>query len=552
MSDQEIGRSVGLQPIVQVAEERLGIPRDALSLYGDYKAKVSTEFVQNSSKGNGKLILVTAMSPTPAGEGKTTTTLGLTDALNQIGIKASACLREPSLGPSFGMKGGAHGGGRAQVAPMEDINLHFTGDIHAVTSAHNLLASLIDNHLYWGNRLDFDVENINWRRVLDLNDRALRDVSVRVKSKLRRKTGFDITAASEIMAVLCLADDMANLQERLGHLVVGKTSKGRPITANELSATGALSVVLKDALTPNLIQTLEHQAVFMHGGPFANIAHGCNSVIATRTALACSEYVVTEAGFGADLGFEKFVNIKCRQSGLMPDAVVIVATIRALKMHGGVALEDLEGPSVEAVSEGVTNLICHIENVQKLGFEPIVAVNQFTSDSEAEIAEVISRVENAGATIVQSSHWRDGGKGAVELAQAVRSSIESGQSSGRLLYENDLSLKEKISKVATEIYRADGVDFLNDSSQELNYLEEQGFGQLPICIAKTQYSFSVDANQLGAPTGHRLTVREVNLKAGAGFVVVICGNIMTMPGLPRRPAANQLTLDDQGQIDGLF
>ena len=553
MKDQEIARQIELQPIVDIANEKLDIPADALNAFGRVKAKVSFDYVMsNLSPSRGKLVLVTAMSPTPAGEGKTTTTVGLTDALNQIGVSSTACLREPSLGPSFGMKGGAHGGGRAQVAPMEDINLHFTGDLHAVTSAHNLLASLVDNHLYWGNTLELDPDRINWRRVVDLNDRALRDINLRVRRRLRRDSGFDITAASEIMAVLCLSEDLADLKRRLGSIAVGLSTTDELIKADALEGTSALGALLRDAMAPNLVQTLEHNPVFVHGGPFANIAHGCNSVLATRLALSHSDLVVTEAGFGADLGAEKFMNIKCRQSGLQPHGIVIVTTIRSLKMHGGVDVDNLTNEDIEAVRRGAPNLVRHIENIRKFGYEPVVAVNHFESDSTGEIEAVLEVIDETGCVGVVASQWRDGGAGAVDLANAVVKSVDAAPPSPNWLYRNDESLTAKIDAVAREVYRADGVDYLNDSAADLERLESQGFGSLPICIAKTQYSFSGDPKLLGAPTGHRLSVREVQLKAGAGFVVVICGNIMTMPGLPRRPAAVDFTLDEHGEIGGLF
>lgn len=553
MNDQEIAREIELRSIVDIATEKLAIPPDAIHAYGRTKAKISFDYVMaNRAPSHGKLVLVTAMSPTPAGEGKTTTTIGLTDALNLIGVNACACLREPSLGPSFGMKGGAHGGGRAQVAPMEDINLHFTGDLHAVTSAHNLLASLVDNHLYWGNQFDLDPDKVSWRRVVDLNDRALREINLRVRRRLTRDAGFDITAASEIMAVFCLAEDLSDLKSRLGSIVVGPTAEDQLITADDLEATSALGALLRDAMAPNLVQTLEHNPVFVHGGPFANIAHGCNSVLATRLALAHSDFVVTEAGFGADLGAEKFLNIKCRQSGLKPDAIVIVSTVRSLKMHGGVEVEDLENEDVESVRRGAPNLIRHIENIRKVGYEPVVVVNRFDADTEAEIEAALSVIDSLGCVGVVGSQWRDGGAGGVEVAKAVVQSVESSQPSLKWLYQNDDALSAKIESVASEVYRADGVDYLNETEAELKRFETLGFGSLPICIAKTQYSFSGDPKLLGAPSGHRLSVREVQLKAGAGFVVAICGNIMTMPGLPRRPAAADFTLDDNGQIGGLF
>lgn len=553
MNDQEIAREIELRPIVDLATGKLDIPSDAIHSYGRTKAKIAFDYVMSHrAPSRGKLVLVTAMSPTPAGEGKTTTTIGLTDALNLIGVNSSACLREPSLGPSFGMKGGAHGGGHAQVAPMEDINLHFTGDLHAVTSAHNLLASLVDNHLYWGNQLELEPDKVSWRRVVDLNDRALREINLRVRRRLTRDAGFDITAASEIMAVLCLAEDLADLKRRLGSIVVGPSAKDELITANDLEATSALGALLRDAMAPNLVQTLEHNPVFVHGGPFANIAHGCNSVLATRLALAHSDFVVTEAGFGADLGAEKFLNIKCRQSGLKPDAIVIVSTVRSLKMHGGVEVADLESEDIDAVGRGAPNLIRHIENIRKVGYKPIVVVNRFDADTEAEIEAALNVIDGLGCVGVVGSQWRDGGRGAVDVAKAVVKSVESAPSAPHWLYQNEDSLTAKIESVAREVYRAEGVDYLNDTAAELERFDQLGFGSLPICIAKTQYSFSGDPKLLGAPSGHRLSVREVLLKAGAGFVVAICGNIMTMPGLPRRPAAADFTLDDNGEIGGLF
>ena len=553
MSDQEIARNIPLRPIVEIAEEKLGIPSSALESYGKLKAKVSHDYLRTvSQKEQGKLVLVTAVSPTPAGEGKTTTSIGLTDGLNLIGAKASACLREPSLGPSFGMKGGAHGGGRSQIAPMEDINLHFTGDIHAVTASHNLLASLVDNHLYWGNQLQLDPESVSFRRVLDLNDRALRAINLRVRKSLTRSSGFDITAASEIMAILCLAENFENLQDRLGSIFVGNTLEGNYKFGREFDAENAMAALLRDAMAPNLVQTLEHNPVFVHGGPFANIAHGCNSILATRLALAHSDVVVTEAGFGADLGAEKFFNIKCRQAGLQPDVVVIVATIRSMKMQGGVAVDDLTKEDVPAVAKGLVNLARHVENVQKFGYDPIVSINQFEADTDAELKCVLDAVEELGCEGVLASHWRDGGRGGVQVAEAVQRKLQNSPAELKLLYEDNASLSEKIETVAREVYRAEGVDYLGDTLAELRNFEKHGFGSLPVCIAKTQYSFSADPKLLGAPNGHRLTVREVELKSGAGFVVAICGSIMKMPGLPRRPAAVDFTLSESGEIGGLF
>ena len=553
MNDLEIAKQVKLQNIVDVARQSLDIPLDAITPFGTLKAKLALDYLlESGERSTGKLVLVTGMSPTPAGEGKTTTTIGLSDALNQLGKSSVACLREPSLGPNFGMKGGAHGGGYAQVAPMDDINLHFTGDLHAVTSAHNLLASLIDNHLYWGNKLGIDVESIMWRRVVDLNDRALRDIDVRVRRQLTRSTGFDITAASELMAVLCLSENLVNLQERLSELVVGKTKSGEWIRAGDLGARSALAVLLKDALSPNLVQSLEHNPVFIHGGPFANIAHGCNSVLATRVALAHADVVVTEAGFGADLGAEKFLNIKCRQTGLWPDVVVVVATVRALKMQGGVPLDELSKESSQAVVNGAENLKRHVANLRKFGFEPIVSVNRFTTDSEEELQAILNVCKELRVRGGIANYWSEGGPGGEQIASEVLDCFSNDEVKPRYLYPDDMPLSDKVRTVAREIYRADGVEFLHDTETELQQFEAMGFGNLPVCIAKTQYSFSSDPNLLGAASGHRLSVREVQLKAGAGFVVVICGNIMTMPGLPRKPAAENLTLNEMGEIGGLF
>jgi formate--tetrahydrofolate ligase len=554
-TDIEIAREASMKPITEVAH-KVGIPSDALLQYGPTKAKVTADFIDSlKTRPDGKLILVTAINPTPAGEGKTTTTVGLGDGLNRIGKKAIMALREPSLGPCFGVKGGAAGGGYAQVVPMEDINLHFTGDFHAITSAHNLLSALIDNHIYWGNSLGIDSRRVEWRRVLDMNDRALRSIVNSlggVSNGFPREDGFDITVASEVMAILCLSKDLKDLEKRLGNIIVAYTRDKKPIRARDVKADGAMTVLLKDALMPNLVQTLENNPVFIHGGPFANIAHGCNSVLATKTALKLADYVVTEAGFGADLGAEKFFDIKCRKAGLTPSAAVIVATVRALKMHGGVKKEDLKDENVAAVAKGCENLKRHIENVAKFGVPAVVAVNRFITDTEAEIAEVMKAAESMGTKAFLCTHWADGGKGTEALAQHVVGVCESGKSEFKTLYADDLPLRDKVKTIATEIYRA--ADIACDSSVETRFkeLEAMGFGHLPVCMAKTQYSFSTDPNKRGAPTGHVVPVRELRLSAGAEFVVVITGEIMTMPGLPKVPSADTIRLNDQGQIEGLF
>jgi formate--tetrahydrofolate ligase len=554
-SDIEIAREASMRPISQVAG-KIDIPADALLNYGPYKAKVSAEFVDSlQSRPDGKLILVTAISPTPAGEGKTTTTVGLGDGLNRIGKKAMCCLREPSLGPCFGVKGGAAGGGYAQVVPMEDINLHFTGDFHAITSANNLLAALIDNHIYWGNSLGIDARRIAWRRVLDMNDRALRQITNSlggVANGFPREDGFDITVASEVMAIMCLAKDLKDLERRLGNMVVAYTRDKKPVLARDLKADGAMTVLLKDALMPNLVQTLENNPVFIHGGPFANIAHGCNSVLATKTALKLCDYVVTEAGFGADLGAEKFFDIKCRMAGLNPQAVVVVATIRALKMHGGVAKDDLKNENVEAVKRGAANLQRHLENLRKFGVPPVVAINKFVADTDAEVAAVKAAAEAAGAKAFLASHWADGGAGIEDLARHVAELVDSGQASFMPLYPSEMPLWDKIEKIATEIYRAEEVTGSAAVRNQVKDLQEAGYGNLPICVAKTQFSFTTDPAVRGAPTGHMIPVREVILAAGAEFVVAVCGDIMRMPGLPRVPAAEKICLNEQGQIEGLF
>jgi formate--tetrahydrofolate ligase len=550
-SDLEIARATTLKPIGRVAEA-LGLSADAIEPYGRFKAKLNLAALPSAPAA--KLILVTAINPTPAGEGKTTTSVGLADALNRSGRRTVLCLREPSLGPCFGMKGGATGGGRAQVAPMEDINLHFTGDFHAVTAAHNLLAAMIDNHIYWGNALGLDTRRIVWRRVMDMNDRALRDVVQGLGGATNgfpRQSGFDITVASEVMAILCLARDTADMRERLGRIVVGYTRDQQPVTAHQLKADGAMAALLAEAIKPNLVQTLEGNPALLHGGPFANIAHGCNSVIATRAALALGDYVVTEAGFGADLGAEKFMNIKCRQAGLAPDAAVIVATVRALKMNGGVAKAELGRENVAAVRAGAVNLVRHIENVHAFGVPAVVAINQFGTDTDAEIEAVRESAAAHGVRAVLCRHWAEGGAGAAELADAVAELADRG-SQFAPLYDDDLPLFDKISTVATRVYRAKEAVAEPSVLAQLKRWEEAGFGRLPVCIAKTAYSFSADPHLLGAPTGHVLPVREVRLAAGAGFVVAICGEIMTMPGLPRVPAAEHIHLNDHGRIEGLF
>lgn len=554
-TDIEIAREATMKPIAEVAA-KVGIPSDALLQYGPTKAKVTADFIDSlKARPDGKLILVTAINPTPAGEGKTTTTVGLGDGLNRIGKKAIMALREPSLGPCFGVKGGAAGGGYAQVVPMEDINLHFTGDFHAITSAHNLLSALIDNHIYWGNSLGIDSRRVEWRRVLDMNDRALRSILNSlggVSNGFPRQDGFDITVASEVMAILCLSSDLKDLEKRLGNIIVAYTRDKKPIRARDVKADGAMTVLLKDALMPNLVQTLENNPVFIHGGPFANIAHGCNSVLATKTALKLADYVVTEAGFGADLGAEKFFDIKCRKAGLAPSATVIVATVRALKMHGGVKKDDLKAENVDAVAKGCENLKRHIENVAKFGVPAVVAVNRFITDTEAEIQEVMKAAESMGTKAFLCTHWADGGKGTEALAHHVVGVCESGKANFKPLYADEMPLRDKVKTIATEIYRA--ADISCDGAVETRFkeLEAMGFGHLPVCMAKTQYSFSTDPNKRGAPTGHVVPVRELRLSAGAEFIVVVTGDIMTMPGLPKVPSADFIRLNDQGQIEGLF
>ncbi|MBB3590018.1 formate--tetrahydrofolate ligase [Rhizobium sp. BK529] len=554
-SDIEIARAATKKPIFEIGA-KLGIPPEQLVPYGHDKAKVSAEFIAaQEDRKDGKLILVTAINPTPAGEGKTTTTVGLGDGLNRIGKKAIVCIREASLGPCFGVKGGAAGGGYAQVVPMEDINLHFTGDFHAITSAHNLLAAMIDNHIYWGNEQNIDLRRITWRRVMDMNDRALRSMVSSlggVSNGFPRQNGFDITVASEVMAILCLASDLKDLERRLGDIIIGYRFDKTPVYARDLKADGAMAVLLKDAMQPNLVQTLENNPAFVHGGPFANIAHGCNSVIATKTALKLGEYVVTEAGFGADLGAEKFFDIKCRKAGLKPSAAVIVATVRALKMNGGVKKDDLGTENVGALLRGCSNLGRHIANVRRFGVPVVVAINHFLSDTDAEIAAVKEFVARHGAEAILCRHWSEGSAGIEDLAYKVVELAESGQAKFEPLYGDDLPLIEKIEIVASKIYHAGEVTADKAVRDQLAAWEEQGYGKLPVCMAKTQYSFSTDPNLRGAPEGHVVSVREVRLSAGAGFVVVITGEIMTMPGLPKSPSAERIFLNDQGYIEGLF
>ena len=554
-SDIEIAQAATKLPIVEIAE-KLGIPSESLIPYGHDKAKISGDFIK-ASAGNkdGKLILVTAVSPTPAGEGKTTTTVGLGDALNKIGKKALICLREPSLGPCFGMKGGAAGGGYAQVVPMADINLHFTGDFHAIGAAHNLLAALIDNHMHWENELDIDPRRVTWRRVVDMNDRALRTITSGLggfHNGVVREAGFDITVASEIMAIFCLANDLEDMENRLGNIVLGYTRENKPVTVRQLNAQGAMTALLRDALEPNLVQTIENNPALMHGGPFANIAHGCNSVIATQTALKLSDYVITEAGFGADLGAEKFFNIKCRKAGLKPDAVVLVATIKALKMQGGVAKTDLGAENVEAVERGLKNLGRHLRNLAQFGVPVVVCINRYTADTDAEVNSVQTHCENFGVRAVNCTHWADGGAGATELAEKVVELADSGAAQFRTLYADDLSLWDKAKRVATNIYGADDIIADKKVRDQFVQFEKDGYGHYPVCMAKTQYSFSTDPNLLGAPTGHVVPIRELRLAAGAEFIVVVCGAIMTMPGLPRKPAANDIRVNSDGRIEGLF
>jgi len=555
MTDIEIARAAKKRPIQEIGA-KLGIDSEHLLPYGHDKAKVSAEFIAaQADKPNGKLILVTAINPTPAGEGKTTTTVGLGDGLNAIGKKTAVCIREASLGPCFGMKGGAAGGGHAQVIPMEEMNLHFTGDFHAITSAHNLLSAMIDNHIYWGNQLEIDSRRVVWRRVVDMNDRALRQITTSLGGATNgfpREAGFDITVASEVMAILCLSNDLDDLEKRLGDIIVAYKRDLTPIYCRDIKADGAMTVLLKDAMQPNLVQTLENNPAFVHGGPFANIAHGCNSVVATKTALKLADYVVTEAGFGADLGAEKFMNIKCRKAGIAPDAVVIVATVRAMKMNGGVAKEDLGSEDVDAVKKGCSNLGRHIENVKSFGVPAVVAINHFVTDTDAEVAAVKAYVESLGSEAILCKHWALGSKGTEELANRIVEITNSGASQFSLLYPDEMPLFDKIETIAKRIYRADEVLADKKVRDQLRQWEEAGYGHLPICMAKTQYSFSTDPTLRGAPTAHSVPVREVRLSAGAGFVVVVCGEIMTMPGLPRQPSAEVIKLNNSGEVEGLF
>ncbi|TPO06030.1 formate--tetrahydrofolate ligase [Mesorhizobium sp. B1-1-5] len=554
-SDIEIARAAKKKPIQEIGA-KIGIPNEHLLPYGHDKAKVSAEFIKSvKDRKDGKLILVTAINPTPAGEGKTTTTVGLGDGLNRIGKKAIICIREASLGPNFGVKGGAAGGGHAQVVPMEDMNLHFTGDFHAITTAHNLLSALIDNHIYWGNELGIDTRRVAWRRVMDMNDRALREIICSlggVANGYPREAGFDITVASEVMAILCLSTDLKDLEKRLGDIIVAYRRDKSPVYARDLKADGAMAVLLKDAMQPNLVQTLENNPAFVHGGPFANIAHGCNSVVATTTALKLADYVVTEAGFGADLGAEKFFDIKCRKAGLKPSAAVIVATVRAMKMNGGVKKEDLGKENIEAVKKGCLNLGRHIENVKQFGVPAVVAINHFTTDTETEIQAMKDFVKAQGAEAILCKHWAQGSAGIEDLARKVVEIAESGASQFSPLYPDEMPLFEKVNTIVKRIYRGDEAIADKSIRDQLHAWEQAGYGNLPVCMAKTQYSFSTDPNLRGAPTGHTVPVREVRLSAGAGFVVIICGEVMTMPGLPKAPSSEKIFLNEIGQIEGLF
>ncbi len=554
-TDIQIAREAQKRPIQEIGE-KLGIGSDDLLPYGHDKAKVSQKFIDSvQDRPDGKLILVTAINPTPAGEGKTTTTVGLGDGLNRIGKKAAVCIREASLGPNFGMKGGAAGGGYAQIVPMEEMNLHFTGDFHAITSAHSLLSAMIDNHIYWGNELDIDTRRVVWRRVVDMNDRALRQITASlggVANGFPRETGFDITVASEVMAILCLSKNLTDLQKRLGDMIVAYRRDRTPVFARDIKADGAMTVLLKDAMQPNLVQTLENNPAFVHGGPFANIAHGCNSVIATTTALKLADYVVTEAGFGADLGAEKFLNIKCRKAGLAPSAVVVVATVRAMKMNGGVAKADLGTENVDAVKSGCANLGRHIENVKSFGVPVVVAINHFVTDTDAEVQAVKDYVATQGSEAVLSRHWELGSEGSADLATKVVETIEKNEANFAPIYPDEMSLADKINTIATKIYRADAALMDGKILSQLKDWEAQGYGHLPVCMAKTQYSFTTDPERRGAPTGFDIPVREVRLSAGAGFVVAICGEIMTMPGLPRVPSAENIKLNADGDVEGLF
>jgi len=554
-SDIEIAREAKKRPIQEIGE-KIGIGSSDLLPYGHDKAKVSQSFINSvQDRPDGKLILVTAINPTPAGEGKTTTTVGLGDGLNHIGKKAMVCIREASLGPNFGMKGGAAGGGYAQIVPMEEMNLHFTGDFHAITSAHSLLSAMLDNHIYWGNELEIDIRRVQWKRVVDMNDRALRQITASlggVANGFPREAGFDITVASEVMAILCLAKNLKDLETRLGDMIVAYRRDRSPVFCRDIKAQGAMTVLLKDAMQPNLVQTLENNPAFVHGGPFANIAHGCNSVIATTTALKLADYVVTEAGFGADLGAEKFMNIKCRKAGLAPSVVVCVATVRAMKMNGGVAKADLGSENVDAVKAGCPNLGRHIENLKSFGVPVVVAINHFVTDTDAEVDAIKTFVADHGAKAVLSRHWELGSEGAAELAREVAKIADAGTADFAPIYADELSLADKIQTIAKRIYRADEAVMDQKTLDQLKLWEDQGYGSLPVCMAKTQYSFSTDPNLRGAPTDFSIPVREVRLSAGAGFIVVVCGEIMTMPGLPRVPSAENIFLNDDGQIEGLF
>ena len=557
MQDIDIAQAATMEHIAPLVDKKLGIKDEHLEPYGHYKAKLSLDYIDSlKDKPDGKLILVTAISPTPAGEGKTTTSVGLTDGLNQLGKKAVVCLREPSLGPCFGMKGGAAGGGYAQVVPMEDINLHFTGDFHAIGLANNLLAALVDNHIHHGNVLGIDQRRVVWKRVVDMNDRALRDITVAlggIGNGFPRSDGFDIVVASEVMAIFCLSTSIAEMKEKLGNIIVGYTRKREPVRARELDAHGAMTVLLKDAFKPNLVQTLEGNIAFVHGGPFANIAHGCNTVVATKTALKLADYVVTEAGFGADLGAEKFVDIKCRKSGLKPDASVVVATMKALKYHGGASLDSIMEEDLTALEKGLKNLERHVRNIREhFGLPCVVAINKFSSDTQAEIDLVTQKLAHLQVKVVLADHWANGGKGALEMAQTVVDVIEECPADFRFVYEDEIPLWEKMETVAKKIYGASGIVADTKVRKQIQKLQDDGFGEYPVCVAKTQYSFSTDAQLLGAPEDHVVKIREVRLSAGAEFVVMICGNILTMPGLPKVPAANRIDIDDEGKVVGLF
>tara|TARA_B100000029_G_scaffold71627_1_gene63528 strand:+ start:307 stop:1992 length:1686 start_codon:yes stop_codon:yes gene_type:complete len=556
-SDIEIARAAKMMPIGEVLT-KINVPDDPVSFspMGRHIAKLNFEYIDKLKEKKSNLILVTAITPTPAGEGKTTTSVGLNDGLNKIGKKSIVCLREPSLGPSFGMKGGAAGGGYAQVVPMEQINLHFTGDFHAITSAHNLLSALIDNHIYWGNKLDIDPENIVWKRVVDLNDRALRSIKInlgKLKNNIPRGDGFDITVASEVMAIFCLSNNLEDLENKIANITIAYTKDKKPIYAKDLNAQGPMTVLLKEAIRPNVTQTLENNPAIIHGGPFANIAHGCNSIIATKTALKLSDYVVTEAGFGADLGAEKFIDIKCRKAGIQPDCVVVVATIRALKMHGGIEKEDLKKENLDALKKGLPNLERHINNVKKFGIELVVAINHFITDTDKEIKLVQEYCSKLGVKVSLCTHWSEGGKGTKDLAKnVVEACKKNNKESFKYLYKDETSILKKVETIAKEIYGASGIEVDDIVKEQVSVIEKSGFGKFPVCIAKTQYSFSTDPKLKGAPSGHTLPIREIRLSSGAGFVVVICGAIMTMPGLPKVPAADSIKLNKKGEIEGLF